>query len=268
MRLRTLIVVCVASLVPSLVSAQALTSLASVRVGYTTRKNTVKPQGELKAQIDALDAQIAEASRLGKNGELRRLFAKGIALLNNRPWTDAVEYSNSLVLRTEFASSLTRRSPTCAARTDLQPVDRSGACAHREGGVVQTTERPAGGAGRTASTTELVKELGTFEGVGRDLRELPFSFEVDVRDIADGTYAMIAEVADGTTRSARPISSSRLRKGVDDTVTRLETEARRAPENLSRGDPLPDRPDETGESRTPGAAHLRSGARLRGVPKA
>ncbi len=75
-------------------SAQALTSLASVRVGYNTRKNTVKPQGELKAQIDALDAQIAEASRLGKNGELRRLFANGIALLNNRPWTDAIEYSN------------------------------------------------------------------------------------------------------------------------------------------------------------------------------
>jgi len=24
-----------------------------VRVGYVTRKNTVKPQGELKAQIDA-----------------------------------------------------------------------------------------------------------------------------------------------------------------------------------------------------------------------
>ena len=69
MRLRALIVVCVTSLVPSMVSAQALTSLASVRVGYVTRKNTVKPQGELKAQIDALDAQIAEASRLGKNGE-------------------------------------------------------------------------------------------------------------------------------------------------------------------------------------------------------
>src|SRR5216117_1122257 len=88
-------------LLPANAGAQALTSLASVRVGYTTRKNTVKPQGELKAQIDALDAQIAEASRLGKNGELRRLFAKGIALLNNRPWTDAVEYSNSLVLRTD-----------------------------------------------------------------------------------------------------------------------------------------------------------------------
>ena len=88
------------SFLPAPAGAQALTSLASVRVGYTTRKNTVKPQGELKAQIDALDAQIADATRLGKTGELRRLFAKGMALLNNGdPWTEAYEYSRSLVLR-------------------------------------------------------------------------------------------------------------------------------------------------------------------------
>ena len=67
------------ALLPAAAGAQALTSLASVRVGYTTRKNTVKPQGELKAQIDALDAQIAEATRFGRTGELRRLFAKGMA---------------------------------------------------------------------------------------------------------------------------------------------------------------------------------------------
>src|SRR3954451_10432258 len=89
------------ALVPAAAFPQALTSIASVRVGYTTRKNTVKPQGELKAQIDALDAQIAEAARLGRTGELRRLFAKGIALLNNRAWTDDVEYAASLVLRTD-----------------------------------------------------------------------------------------------------------------------------------------------------------------------
>ena len=88
------------SIVPSLAGAQALTSLASVRVGYSSRKNTVKPQGELKAQIYALDAQIADATRLGKTGELRRLFAKGMALLSNGdPWTEAYEYSRSLVLR-------------------------------------------------------------------------------------------------------------------------------------------------------------------------
>ena len=63
------------ALIPVAADAQALTSLASVRVGYSSRKNTVKPQGELKAQIDALDAEIAEATRLGRTGELRRLFA-------------------------------------------------------------------------------------------------------------------------------------------------------------------------------------------------
>src|SRR5438876_4004333 len=98
MKARVLLVAALCALVPAAAFPQALTSLASVRVGYTTRKNTVKPQGELKAQIDALDAQIAEASRLGKSGELRRLFARGLSLLNNRPWTDAVEYAQSLVL--------------------------------------------------------------------------------------------------------------------------------------------------------------------------
>src|SRR4051812_4780377 len=89
------------SIVPSLASAQALTSLASVRVGYSSRKNTVKPQGELKTQIDALDAQIAEATRLGRTGELRRLFAKGITLLAGRAWTPEVEFMHSIVLRTD-----------------------------------------------------------------------------------------------------------------------------------------------------------------------
>ena len=76
MKLRLLVVVAVASVfAPAMALPQALTSLASVRVQYMTRKNTVKPEGDLKAQIDALEAQIAEAGRLGKTGELRRLYA-------------------------------------------------------------------------------------------------------------------------------------------------------------------------------------------------
>src|SRR5438874_1231407 len=95
------VVAALCALAPVSAFPQALTSLASVRVGYTTRKNTVKPQGELKAQIDALDVQIAEAARLGRNGELRRLFAKGLTLLSGRPWTDVADYSASLVLRSD-----------------------------------------------------------------------------------------------------------------------------------------------------------------------
>ena len=100
MHARVIAVAALASMLsPAVASPQALVSLASVRVGYMTRKNTVKPQGELKAQIDALDAQIAEAGRLGRAGELRRLYAKGQALLNGRAWTDAADYSASLVVR-------------------------------------------------------------------------------------------------------------------------------------------------------------------------
>src|SRR6266436_9803406 len=101
MKVRAVLFALACVLIPATAMPQAMTSLASVRVGYTTRKNTVKPQGELKAQIDALDAEIADASRLGRSGELRRLFAKGLNLLNNRPWTDAVEYAHSIVLRTD-----------------------------------------------------------------------------------------------------------------------------------------------------------------------
>src|SRR5213078_424023 len=101
MKGRLLLVATLCLLVPAAAWPQALTSLASVRVGDTTRKNTVKPQGELKAQIDALDAQIADASRLGRSGELRRLYAKGLTLLAGRAWTDAADFGSSLAIRTD-----------------------------------------------------------------------------------------------------------------------------------------------------------------------
>src|SRR5262245_65896177 len=89
------------ALIPASAFSQALTNLTSVRVAYTTRKNTVKPTGDLKAQLDAIEAQIADAGRLGHNGEVRRLYAKGMVLLANRPWTEAADYNASLVLRTD-----------------------------------------------------------------------------------------------------------------------------------------------------------------------
>src|SRR5438552_17783640 len=65
MKLRNLVVAAVVSvLVPAAALPQALTSLSTLRVSYSTRKNQLKPQGDLKAQIDELDAKIAEASWL------------------------------------------------------------------------------------------------------------------------------------------------------------------------------------------------------------
>jgi hypothetical protein len=96
-------------IVPGFAAAQALPNLTLLRVQYNTRKMTAPPQGELKAQIEALDKQIAEAALLGHNGELRRLFAKGMTLLAGKSWTDELDFATSLVLRTD-ASSPTRRS--------------------------------------------------------------------------------------------------------------------------------------------------------------
>jgi poly(3-hydroxybutyrate) depolymerase len=234
MRVRVLIAsaVCCVALVPVVASAQALTSLASVRVGYATRKNTVKPQGELKAQIDALDAQIAEASRLGKNGELRRLFAEGMALLNGRAWTEALEFSNSLVLRTNRVVVDSSKPYLVRLEQIYTPSIKLEHALTATVGIYRRPNGPPAAAGTPPPAPVLVKELGTFEGVGRDLRESPFPFELDLREIADGTYVLVANVADRQTALGAGNLVVSLHKGLDDLVARLESEATRAPESL------------------------------------
>src|SRR5580765_6550506 len=230
MKFRTLIVVCVTSLVPSIVTAQALTSLASLRVGYITRKNTVKPQGELKAQIDALDAQIAEASRLGRNGELRRLFAKGLTLLSGRPWTDEADYSGSLVLRTDRVvvdstrPYAVRLEQIYAPSIELQRT----VTAH-----IALRKRPAPAApNQPAPEPGIVKDLGTFDGVARDLRESPFFFDLDLHDVADGLYLVTVDVSNQDGRIGGSSLAIAVRRGLDDLVGRLEAGAARASESL------------------------------------
>ena len=218
------------AMLPADAGAQALTSLASVRVGYTTRKNSVKPQGEMKAQIDALDAQIADASRLGKTGELRRLFAKGIALLNGQPWTPEAEYGRSLTLRTDrvVADSskpyAARIEQIFAASLELpRPVSAHVSLTRRP-----TPPRP----GERNDAPATVKDFGTFDGVSRDLRESPFALELDLQGVPDGDYMLVAELSDqgrALGGTGLPIA---LRKGLDDTVARLEADAAKAPEAL------------------------------------
>src|SRR5918995_1834386 len=88
-------------LTPIAAAPQAPTSLSLVRVLYNTRKATVSPQGDVKVQIDALDKEIGDAMRLGRSGEARRLFAKGMALLAGESWTEELDYAASIVLRSD-----------------------------------------------------------------------------------------------------------------------------------------------------------------------
>ena len=206
---------------------QALTSLSSLRVGYTTRKNTVKPEGELKAAIDAVDREIAEATRLGKTAELRRLFAKGTTLLAGRPWTDAADYANSLVIRTDRV--VTDSSKPYAVRLE-QIYSPSIQLERPLKAHVELRARPVPAApGNAAPPPQVVKDLGVFDGVGRDLRDTPFPFELDLQDVADGTYQLAVQVND----DGRDLGTATLliasRKGLDALVTRLEADAKKAP---------------------------------------
>jgi poly(3-hydroxybutyrate) depolymerase len=228
MKLRSLAIVALVFVVPATAWPQALTNLSSLRVGYNTRKNTVKPEGALKAQIDALDAQVAEAARLGKNGELRRLYAKGVSLLNGRPWTDEVEYAHSIVLRTDRVVVDSAKPYAVRLEQIFTPsinFERP-LTAH-----VSLRKRPVPAApNQQPPVPELVKDLGTFDGVARDLRESPFPFELDLHDVADGGYVLVADVTDQSTSLGAAALPIALRKGLDDTITRLEGEAKRAPD--------------------------------------
>jgi len=230
MKVRFLLVVALCALVPAAAFPQALTSLASVRVQYVTRRNTVKPQGDLKAQIDALDAQIAESSRAGRNGELRRLFAKGMSLLNNRPWTDAVEYAHSIVLRTDRVVVDSSKPYSVRLEQIFAPsiALQQTVSAH----VTLRKRSTPPQAGQPQQEPPVVKDLGTFDGVARDLRESPFPFDLDLSDVADGPYVLVAEVNDQSTSLGAAALNVALRKGVDDLAARLEADAKRAPESV------------------------------------
>jgi dienelactone hydrolase len=213
-----------------MVQGQALTSLSSLRVAYNTRKATVRPQGELKAQIDQLDKEIAEATRLGRSAELRRLFAKGNILLSNRQWTDVLDYGSSVVLRTSHVVADSSKlfdlrieqiyAPSIELSTDTT--------AHV---VLRKTAAPAA-AVSAQSPTEVVKDLGTFDAVGRDLRDTPFSLALDLHDVADGSYGLYVEMFDRGRGLGLSILRINLKKGLDDLVARLETDAKRAPESV------------------------------------
>ena len=216
-----------ATLAPTVAWPQALTSITSLYVGYASRKASANPAGELKARLDSLERDLASASRLGRTGELRRLLAKGNALLAGKQWTDSADFANSLLLRTDRLVVESQKRYTVRLEQLYAPsIELARSLSTR----ATLIARPAGAAASQPVT--VVKELGTVSGVGRDLRESPLPFEFDLGDVADGRYAVAVEVTD----SARSLGTATLpivlRKGIDETVSRLESEATNAPEAL------------------------------------
>jgi poly(3-hydroxybutyrate) depolymerase len=213
--------------VPRALSAQALTSITSLYVTYSSRKVTANPTGELKAKLDSVDQALQIASRLGQSSQVRRLLAKGNTLLSGRPWTDAADFNNSLLLRSE-KSLVESQSPMTVRLEQLYApsIELARALTAR---ATLTTRTP--GAPLNSAPT-VVKSFGAMVGVPRDLREAPFQMEFDIRDVPDGRYVLAVDVMD----SARTLGSATLnlvvRKGLEETVRTLENAAARAPASL------------------------------------
>ncbi len=209
----------------SRVQAQAQTGILSLSVTHSTLKNTVRPTGELKAQVDSLDVLIASASKYGRTSELRRLYAHSIALLQRRPWTPETEFGSALVVRADRlvvdpARRWTMRVEQIYAPSMLleRPLTARASVRRRVAGS------PPG------TPLVLVKDIGVFDGVPRDLRDAPYAINADLRDVSDGSYVVVVELSDSTRTLGTASVGIVVRSGLDASVARLEAAAVKASE--------------------------------------
>ncbi len=209
---------------PALAIAQALPNISSLSVRYNTRKATVKPDGELKAQIDAVDKEIAAANKVGSTGEVRRQIAKGMALLDGIAWTPALDFQNSLALRSE--RTVVDSSVPYALRLEqiFSPSIELTPALSAKVTLRKRPSPPAAGAVAPAVLTP-PRELGVFDGLSRDLRESPFAMELNLAGVEDGPYAIETQVLDGATAIATTTLGVVLHKGLDARLRALETAA-------------------------------------------
>ncbi|HEY6306385.1 MAG TPA: PHB depolymerase family esterase [Candidatus Angelobacter sp.] len=226
------------ALFPTLALAQSLPNLALTRLNYTVTKRRVNPQGELKQKIDAVDKDLADAARLGKTAEVRRLLAKGLTLLAGKDWTDALDFSGSLVLRSDHLFMDSAKPATVRLEQIYSPsLQLEGPLSTRFSVCKPRIQTGIEGLGVPLQGCDVIKEVGKFDDVSRDLREAPFLAEVKLSGIADGPYLIQAEVLDGDRSLGFAALRVVLAKGLDDTLARIEAEAAHLPETL-RADAL------------------------------
>jgi poly(3-hydroxybutyrate) depolymerase len=212
---------------------QSLPNLALTRLNYTVTKRRVNPQGELKAKLDAVDAELATAAQQGKVGEVRRLTAKGLTLLAGKEWTDALDFNSSLVLRADhmFVDS----SKSLGLRLE-QIYSPSLKLEHSLSAHVWLAKPLAQGGlnsiGLPPQAADSTKDLGKFEEVSRDLRESPFPMDVNLSGVADGPYVVQAEVLDGTKSLGVATLRVVVRKDLDATLAQIEAAAATMPETI------------------------------------
>ena len=204
-------------------NAQALPNLSSLSVRYNSLKTAAKAEGELKAQLAEVDKAIADARRAGNTAEQRRQIAKGMMLLDKQPWTPQADYRASLALRSErtvidsAVPYAIRLEQIYRPSIDLTPALTAKVTIRKR----VTPARP----GTPATPPPPSRDLGTFDGLSRDLRESPYAMELDLNGVEDGTMIIQAEVFDGTTSLGSATLGVFVNKGLDAKLKGLESSA-------------------------------------------
>jgi poly(3-hydroxybutyrate) depolymerase len=216
-------------------AAQAPPSLMSARVLYMTQKAKVSPQGDLAAALGALEKEFAEAIRLGKNGEARRLLAKGMALLAGDAWTPQLEYARSLVLRSDHTIADSSKPLVVRLEQIYSPaIDLPNSMSAR----VSMTQRPARAPGAAPSPGNpqpediVVKAFDAVSPIARDLRDAPLAMELDLKGVPDGTYRLRAEVRNGEQVLGTATLTVATIDRLDDRLGRLSAGAASVPESV------------------------------------
>jgi len=210
--------------IASTAAAQERPNLSLARVVYNAAKSQANPQGELKEKLDAIDRAMAEASRGGRAGEVRRLLAQGRTILAGREWTDELDYSNSLVLRAEEVFLDSRRPAAVRIEQIYSPRLRMDGPLTARVSLHQPRRAALG-----LQPGDKIRDVATESGVNRDLLDEPCRIELDLRGIQDGPYVLQAEIFDGDKAIGAAVLSIDLRAGLAERLTAMESATKKIP---------------------------------------
>ena len=211
------------ALAPGILRAQAAPDLLSLIVSYNTQKNTVKPEGAVRAHLDSLDRALTAAVAGGRTSEARRILAHASTVLAGREWTDSADFAASLRLRSDGQIIASEQPYTMRVTQTYAPR------------LVLAT--PAAQAvlrkrGVGAQPGDVVKEFAAADDVGRDLLDTPLTMQLDFHDVPDGIYTLFVNVLDSARTMARLQMQVVVRKGVTEHAARLAAAAASAPAAL------------------------------------
>ncbi len=213
---------------PQYAAAEALPSLSMLGLIYRMSKARVETDDALKAQLADVDKQQMAAWRAGRLGEVRRQLARGMSLTSGQGWSDAQDFSASLVVRTDQAFVDPMR-PVMLRLEQIYPAKLA-----RDGRftVRVALHKPGQRTRRGRQPGDKLHDLGEQPDVGLDMIESPIGMQIDLGSIADGDYDVRFELLDDKESLGAAFTRLYVRANLDERMARLRQSAKIAPESL------------------------------------